>query len=98
VPWIRVKTISSGMVEWCSATPNGLSASVIAARELTENNRRLMKVQLTTPRDDLIIPGMTIAVASPTRLSMNGNMWVQAVDVKYASGFSQTFTCIATAA
>lgn len=91
--------ISNAMVEkeFASDPGDGIAADEVAAWQLGEHNRRLKRVTFTTPRDDLIVPGMTVFVHAPSRLNISANMWVQSVrpELSEAGTFSQTLVCIA---
>lgn len=75
----------------------GLSCEEVANWLLDERNRYREVVTLTTPRDDVIQPGDTISVVSPTRLGIDARrFWVEGVSVRVdaAGAFTQSFTCL----
>jgi hypothetical protein len=97
--WYFTDNISSPMIETATSIGGtvGISAREVASWKLAELNRRVQRVILTTPRDDLVEPGDTICVVAPTRLDITSrNYWVQNVDVSIdrRGKFSQVLTCI----
>jgi hypothetical protein len=104
VQWYATENVSSPMIEKQNTADavngmgagDGLSCEAVATWRLGELNRYVERVNLTTPRDDLVAPGDTIAVVSPDRLGVNRNFWVQSVDaaVSQANQFSQVLTCL----
>lgn len=72
----------------------GLDCESVANWLLTELNRRTIRMTLTTPRDDLVQPGQTVAVDASTRMGIDRSFWVQQVDceVDRANHWSQTLT------
>jgi hypothetical protein len=76
---------------------DGLSCEEVANWLLDERNRYREIIELTTPRDDVIEPGDTIAIAAPTRLGLSRRFWVEGVTMRIdaAGSFTQSFTCMA---
>jgi hypothetical protein len=104
--WFAEEKINSRMIEKRLATDvigdwaivgDGISEEEVATWLLGELNRYVERVNLTTPRDDLIQPGDTIEVYS-SRLGIDTSRtyWVQGVDVAIDSRnrFSQVLTCL----
>jgi hypothetical protein len=75
---------------------DGITPQAVADWLLAELNVRRLRVNLTTHRDDNIAPGATIAIASPTRLGISQNFWVQEVacEINRQNQFSQNLVCI----
>lgn len=88
--------LSSNLIESSTTGGTGISCQEVATWRLGEINRIVAKMPVTTPRDDLIAPGMTIAIASPYRLGVSQNFWVQRVDctIDDKGAFSQQLTVI----
>jgi hypothetical protein len=90
--------ISSPMIERSLTADSGagLACQDVANWLLAELNQRRIRVTLTTPRDDLIEPGDTIAIDSTTRLGINQNFWVQQVECSLdrKNHFEQVLTCL----
>lgn len=76
----------------------GFATDDIANYLIAEWNRELVRVTLTTPRDDVIGPGQTHLVQGPggtaDRLHVGEPLWVQRVDIEVDSRgtFRQTMT------
>ena len=89
--------ISSNLIESSATGGTGVSAQEVATWWLGETNRAIGKYTFVTPRDDIIIPGMTIAIAAPIRLGVNQTFWVQHVDISIdqTGVFSQQIIAIA---
>ena len=79
-----------------NGTSNGQSCEAIANYLNGEYNREIVKLRMTTPRDDLIGPGQTHSILSQGRLGISEPLWVQHVDVELSANgeFSQTMTYI----
>lgn len=99
--WYLSHSLSSPMIEFQNNADKpagyGLACEEVAHWLLDELNVYSEKVQLTTPRDDVIEPGDTIAIVSPTRLGISSRkFWVQEVDLEIGrqGAFSQVLTCI----
>jgi len=97
--WYSTQNISSPLIEHgdVAAPTAGVSAREVAIWKLGELNRRVERVVLTTPRDDLVQPADTVKVIAPTRLGItDSNYWVQNVDVSVdrRGQFSQVLTCL----
>jgi hypothetical protein len=97
--WYLSQRIDSPMIEQSDTIGGtaGISAREVASWQLAELNRRVERVTLTTPRDDLVQPGQTVAIAAPIRLGIDDvNYWVQNVDVSAdrRGSFSQVLTCL----
>jgi hypothetical protein len=96
----HTQEFSSPMIEFEKITDKpsgyGLSCEEVALWMLDELNVYSERVMLTTPRDDVIEPGDTIAVVAPIRLDIDSRkFWVQQVDVGLIGGaFTQVLTCI----
>lgn len=73
----------------------GQSCFAVSAYLLGEYDREVVKLQMTTYRDDLIGPGQTHSILSPT-LGITEPLWVQRVDIELSprGEFSQTMTYI----
>jgi hypothetical protein len=100
VQWYISSNLGSATIEkqHAASAGNGLSCEEVARWLLDERNRYRELIELTTPRDDVIRPGDTIAVDAPTRLGIaSRKFWVEGVRVgiDQAGAFSQSFTCIA---
>lgn len=95
--WYLTHKTSAQMIEQQNAgAGDGLSCEEVANWLLGEKNSYRESVSLTTPRDDVIEPGDTIAVTSPTRLGFTDRkFWVEGVNVSVSRNgqFSQTFGC-----
>lgn len=78
------------------STANGQSCEAIANYLNGEYNREIVKLRMTTLRDDLIGPGQTHSILSQARLGISEPLWVQHVDVELSANgeFSQTMTYI----
>ena len=74
----------------------GVSCESVAAYLMSELNRQIITVTLTTPRDDWVVPGMTIAVNSTSRLHYSGVLWVQHCEqsIDAQGQFTQILKCI----
>jgi hypothetical protein len=99
VQWYVSSNLGSSTIEKQYATDagNGLSCEEVANWLLAERNRYRETVELMTPRDDVIQPGDTIAVDSPTRLGLaSRKLWVDGVSIRIEEqgAFSQAFTCL----
>lgn len=96
--WYLTHKTSAQMIEKQNAgAGDGLSCEEVANWLLGEKNSYRESVQLTTPRDDVIEPGDTIEVVSPTRLGITSRkFWVEGVSVGIGQNgaFSQSFTCL----
>ncbi len=99
-----VEQFSSSWIEGPSSTgdpndPSGISspgqplnAIDVALWKLSERNRELVNIQFTTFRDDLLLPGITIAVNSPL-MAVQEPVWLQRVEIRMTSNpvlFQQT--------
>jgi len=87
------KALTADTIPVDGADPtDGLSCEEVATWLLGEMNRRVVRGTLTTPRDDLIVPGSTIQVTSPTRLGVNQKFWLQQIDtaINRQNQFMQT--------
>jgi len=98
--WDITSNLGSATIEKQLAADagNGLSCEAVALWLLAERNRYKESIALTTPRDDVIEPGDTLAVAAPTRLGLTlRRVWVESVNISIdnAGAFSQAFTCLA---
>jgi hypothetical protein len=97
-----VFTLESPMIERKdeASAGEGISCEVVADYWLHELNREIVKVTLTTPRDDDVGPGQLHTVQGPAgaadRLGTGEKMWVQRVDVSIdqSGAFSQQITYI----
>ena len=99
--WYLTEKISSAMIEkeYTSSPGDGLSCEEVANWQVGELNNYSEKMILTTPRDDLIEPGIIITVISPIRLGITSKkFWVQEVDAEISrqGSFSQILTCISS--
>jgi hypothetical protein len=98
--WYVQHSLSSAMIEGSlidGVDPAGLECQAVADWQLAELNVRRLRVNLTTPRDDNIAPGATIAINSPTRLGITTqNFWVQEVacEVNRQNQFAQNLVCL----
>jgi hypothetical protein len=94
---IPFSTTLAGRVNAADDGP-GFACEDIAAYLLKEWNRELVRLTLTTPRDDIIGPGQTHLITTatnlPDRLGTAEPLWVQRVDigVDEKGQFSQTIT------
>jgi hypothetical protein len=98
--WYLTSSLNSPMIEKqnTASAGDGLSCEEVASWRLGELNRYIERVELTTPRDDVVEPGDTIAVVSPTRLGITSrNFWVESVTIAIGQdgAFSQSFACLA---
>lgn len=101
-PWYLSQRIDSAMIEQGVTLGGtvGISAREVASWQLAELNRRLERVTLTTPRDDLVQPADTATIVAPTRLGIaTRNFWVQDIDVSIdrRGQFSQVLSCLSSA-
>lgn len=99
-PWYVTSNLGSSTIEKQNTADagDGLSCEEVANWLLAERNRYREQVELTTPRDDLVEPGDTIAVNAPTRLGIGSrSFWVESVGCRIdeAGAWSQSFSCIA---
>jgi len=99
VQWYVTSNLGSATIEKQNTADagDGLSCEEVANWLLDERNRYRERVELTTPRDDVIEPGNTIAVVSPTRLGIDSRrFWVETVTARIdqAGSFTQSFTCL----
>lgn len=73
-----------------SSPGQGISCEAVANYWLGELNRELVKLQMTTPRDDDVGPGQSHLVQGPggsaNRLGIGENVWVQRVDKEISDG------------
>ncbi len=74
--------IQSDMIEKAAeADPgDGLACDEVAAYLLQEHNVELVRTRWSTPRGDMINPGMTLLITAPSRLGWTGRQMVQHVD------------------
>ena len=79
-----------------SSIGEGISCEAMANYWLNELDRVLVKLRMTTPRNDNIGPGQVHNIVASSRLGQSGNLWVQRVDKEYASDgkISQTMTYV----
>lgn len=79
-----------------SSSGQGVSCEALANYWLNELDRVLVKLSMTTPRNDNIGPGQVHNIQASSRLGQSGNLWVQRVDKDYASDgrISQTMTYV----
>lgn len=96
---VRFSTNLAGRINAADTGP-GFSCEDIATYLLDEWNRELVRLTLTTPRDDVIGPGQTHLITTdsnlPDRLGIAEKAWVQRVDIEVneAGEFSQTIQYI----
>jgi hypothetical protein len=94
----RLFEFSSPMIERRaeSSAGEGISCEALANYWLNELDRVLVKLRMTTPRNDNIGPGQVHNIQASTRLGQSGNLWVQRVDKEYASDgrIAQTMTYV----
>lgn len=94
---LQFTTTLAGRVNASDSGP-GFACEDIANYLLREWNRELVRVTLTTPRDDIIGPGQTHLVQGPgglpDRLHVGEPLWVQRVDITVdeQGRFRQTMT------
>jgi len=90
------QTIQSDLIESADSGGDGISAEDVADYFLGEYNRTLIKVSVTTPRDDLLEAGMTIAIVAPETLEVDQVFWLQNVvtEIDEHGVFSQTVTAV----
>lgn len=79
-----------------SSPGSGVSCEAIADYWLNELDHEIIKVTMTTPRDDVYGPGQIHRVDAPDRLSIGGTFFVQRCDGELRSdgAFSQSLTYI----
>lgn len=94
----QVYSFSSPMIERRaeSSPGQGISCEAMAGYWLGEVNREIIKLSMTTPRNDNIGPGQIHRINNGQRLGIPERLWVQHVDKTYsASGaVSQNMTYI----
>ena len=77
----RVFNFESKMIEQkYSGVGDGISTEDVAAYWINELDRELVRVQMTTPRDDLILPGRLYTIQAANRLGTTNELWSQRVD------------------
>lgn len=81
-----VEQFGSAFIETSDlADPSHVSASLNADRvaewRLTEGNRELVNVDFTTFRDEILVPGRTIAVNAP-HMTVTQPVWMQRVELR----------------
>lgn len=77
----RVFNFESKMIEQKAAgVGDGMSTEEVAGYWIGELDRELVRVQMTTPRDDLILPGQYHTIEASNRLGTGQALWVQRVD------------------
>lgn len=88
--------LSSPLLESSNTGGAGLSCQEVAEYLLPVVNRGLETVLCQTPRDDVIGPGMTIAIDAVGRLGVRQNLWVQGMAWNYTDkgSFFQQLTCL----
>lgn len=93
---VETQQLSSPLLESSTTGGAGISCQEVAEYLLPVVNRGLLGVTCQTPRDDVVGPGMTIAVNAIARLGVNQNLWVQGMHWEYtqAGSFYQVFTCL----
>ena len=82
----QVYSFDSPMIERrANSSPGqGISCEAMAGYWLGELNRELIKLTMTTPRNDNIGPGQIHEIANATRLGLTERLWVQRVDKTFA--------------
>lgn len=80
-----VQDFGSPFIEWGTEAEGGIGMNCerVANAMLVDLNRITVTAHLRTPRDDLVMPGMTILVQGPGglpgRLGIGQNLWVDTV-------------------
>lgn len=94
----NIFTFQSGMIERRAEASEGegMSCETMANYWLNELDRVLVKLQMTTPRNDNIGPGQVHNIQAGDRLGQSGSLWVQRVDKEYSpdGSIKQTMTYI----
>jgi hypothetical protein len=94
----QVYSFNSPMIERRaeSSPGQGISTEAVANYWLGEVNREIIKLSMTTPRNDDIGPGQIHQINNGTRLGISERLWVQRVDKTYAQSgaVSQSITYI----
>ena len=94
----QVYSFNSPMIERrAEASPGqGISCEAMANYWLGELNREVIKVTMTTPRNDNIGPGQIHQLNNASRIGLSERLWVQRVDKTYAQSgaVSQSITYI----
>ena len=98
VEGVQVYEFNSPMIERRanSSAGQGISCEAMAGFWLGELNREIIKLSMTTPRNDDIGPGQIHEIHNGSRLGIAERLWVQRVDKNYAANgqVSQTITYI----
>lgn len=94
----RVFTFNSPMIERrADSSPGfGISCERVANYWLHELNREIIRLTMTTPRNDNIGPGQIHRINGAERLGISNDLWVQRIDKTYAASgqISQSITYI----
>jgi hypothetical protein len=94
----QVYSFNSPMIERRadSSPGQGISTEAVANYWLGEVNREIIKLTMTTPRNDDIGPGQIHQINNGSRLNISERLWVQRVDKSYTTSgaVSQSITYI----
>lgn len=83
-PFIETSDLINSTATGPNPVANGLNADDVANWRLSERNRELVNVQLTTFRDDVLNIGTSIAVNIP-HAAVTEPVWIQRVEIRISN-------------